>query len=176
MIHARHHPIMVSFPSSCKTSNRAEVAGIMFKKLKLKGQSLKGRLTGSSSPIVGLSWIPPADEQDKARRLFVFLEDRRVLFNPFDMEVGNYVTHSILEIRLRLTHDLEDIPKDSLLGQAVTAMRAACRKFLDETQDKRSRHVGLGPLFMTCLGELRAIFGVTSLRSPMPTTWKLPVS
>ena len=124
----------------------------------------------------GSSWIPPADEQDKARRLFVFLEDRRVLFNPFDMEVRKYVTHSILEIRLRLTHDLEDIPKDSLLGQAVTAMRAACRKFLDETQDKRSRHVGLGPLFMTCLGELRAIFEVTSLRSPMPTTWKLPVS
>jgi hypothetical protein len=132
----------------------------MFKKLKLKGQSLKARLTGFSSPIVGLNWVPPVDEQDKARRVLVFLEDRRVLFNAFDMEVGSYVTHSILEIRQRLTQDLEDITKESPLGQSITAMRAACRKFLDETQKNRSRHMGLGPLFMTCLGELRAIFGV----------------
>ncbi|MGA2228909.1 MAG: DUF6650 family protein [Syntrophobacteraceae bacterium] len=132
----------------------------MSKKLRLKGQSLKGRLTGLSPPIVGLNWVAPVDEQDKAKRLLIFLEDRRVLFNPFDMEAWSDVTRSILDIRQRLTNDLEDIPGDSPLGQCIVAMLAACRKFLDKTRDNRSRHAGSGPRFMTCLGELRAIFGV----------------
>lgn len=131
---------------------------------KLKGQSLESRLTGLSIAGIGLNWTPPANEQDKARRLFVFLEDRRVLFNPFDIEVSNYAIQSIIQIRDRLTHDLEDISRSSPLGESISAMRAECRKLLNALQGNQSRHMGLGPIFMTYLGELRAIFGIRIAR------------
>ena len=107
------------------------------KRFRLKGKAIASRLTGISCPIAGISWIPPVDEQDKARRLLTFLEDRRALYHPYDMEVGDYVVESILEIRERLTADLEDVSKSSLLGESLSAMRAVCRKFLDKIQRVR---------------------------------------
>jgi len=81
---------------------------------------------------------------------------------PYDMEVGMYVIDSIQEIRDRLTHDLEQVSKSSILGESLTAMRAACRKFLTETQQppKRARFYGMNALFWYALGELRGFFGI----------------
>jgi len=126
----------------------------------LKGKAIASRLTGISTPIGGISWAPPVDEKDKARGLLVFLEDRRALYHPYDMEVGDYVVKSILEIRDRLTEDLAEISKSSILGETLTAMRSACRKFLDDTQKPRGRRHWLGPHFINSLGELRALFGI----------------
>jgi hypothetical protein len=127
---------------------------------KLKGKGIVSRLTGISTPIGGISWIPPADERDKAKRLLTFLEDRRALYHPYNMEVGDYVVQSILEIRERLTSDLEDVNKSSFLGETLTAMRATCRKFLDKVQRPSRKRYWLGPDFIDALGQLRAIFGV----------------
>jgi hypothetical protein len=125
------------------------------KKLKLKGQALSKRLTGISCPIAGVSWSPPPDEQDIARRLLVYLEDRRVLFVEYAMERGDYATESVLHIRSRLTKDLEEVGKSSVLGESLVAMRAACRGFLTQMQERP-----YGPFFLSGLGELRARFGV----------------
>jgi hypothetical protein len=50
------------------------------KKVTLKGKQIAKRLTGISTPIGGISWTPPVDERDVAKKLLVFLEDRRALF------------------------------------------------------------------------------------------------
>jgi len=129
---------------------------------KLKGKQFLNRLTGISTPVGGVSWKPPINERDIARKLLVFLEDRRVLFMPFDMEIGLYVIRSIQEIRQRLTSDLQQISKSDVLGESMSAMRASCRKFMTETQDKK-RNRGMwhheGQIW-SALGELRAIFGI----------------
>ena len=132
------------------------------RRTKLKGKQLAKRLTGISTPIGGLSWTPPVDERDVAKQLLVFLEDRRALFMPFDMEVGIYVVDSILEIRQRLTEELEKISRSSVLGESISAMRASCRKFLTETQDdpRRMYHWRMAGKIWQALGELRAIFGI----------------
>jgi hypothetical protein len=130
------------------------------KRLKLKGKAIASRLTGISTPVGGISWKPPVDEEDKARRLLTYLEDRRALHHAYDMEVGDYVVASILEIRKRLTEDLEEVNKSSILGESLTAMRAACRRFLDVNQKPRDRRHWLGPEFISSLGELRALFGI----------------
>ena len=130
------------------------------KKVKLKGKAIASRLTGISTPIGGISWTPPVDEKDKAKRLLVFLEDRRALYHPYDMEVGDYVVESILQIRERLTDDLGEISKSSILGESLTAMRSACRKFLDDIQKPRGRRHWIGPEILNSLGELRALFGI----------------
>ena len=132
------------------------------KRVILKGKQLAKRLTGISTPIGGLTWEPPVDESDMARKLLVFLEDRRVLYMPYDREIGMYVVDSIQEIRDRLTQDLEQISKSSVLGESTAAMRASCRKFLTQTQKppRRVHHYGMEGLFWQALGELRAIFGL----------------
>jgi hypothetical protein len=132
------------------------------KEAKLKGKQLARRLTGISTPIGGISWTPPIDERKIAKQLLVFLEDRRALCMPYDMEVGPYVVDSIIEIRKRLTQDLEQVSRSSVLGESLSAMRACCRKFLTDTQDdpKHRHHWRMEGLIWQTLGELRAIFGV----------------
>ncbi len=129
------------------------------KKAKIKGRSLVGRLTGISTPIGGVSWQPPVDQRDKARRLLTFLSDRGVLYEPYDLEVGPFVIESVLKIRERLSEDLEDVGESSDLGQSIAAARAACRRFLRLTQKEPPAYHRMGEI-ITHLGELRAHFGI----------------
>jgi len=132
------------------------------KRTKLKGKQLLNRLTGISTPVGGVSWTPPIEEQDIARKLLVFLEDRRVLYMPFNMEIGPYVIESIQKIRNRLTIDLQKISKSAVLGESISAMRTSCRKFMTETQFKE-RNRGIWHIegrIWNALRELRAIFGI----------------
>lgn len=130
------------------------------RRMKLKGKSFVSRLTGISTPIGGISWTPPEDERDRAKRLLTYLEDRRALYQPYNMEICDYVVKSILEIRQRLTSDLEHVNKTSVFGESLRAMRAICRKFLDKVQRPSRGRIYLVPDFIDALGELRALFGI----------------
>ncbi len=100
--------------------------------MKLPFLQVLNRITGISTPIFGVSWTPPNLDVEAAKRLLTYLEDRRVQFNPYELETPPHVVQSILTIRERLTHELEQLDRSSPLAQSVVAMRAACRKFLDE--------------------------------------------
>jgi hypothetical protein len=98
-----------------------------------------------------------------------FLEDRRALYNPYDLETPEYVVRSILDIRERLTSELEQLEHPTPLAESIRAMRAACRKFLDQVEATGSRlryrlHRRIWDLdeinFFLALGELRAIVGI----------------
>ena len=104
------------------------------KKIKLKGRELATRLTGILTSTGGISWKPPVDERDKARRLLVYLAGQRALHYPYDREIGSFIVQSILDISERLTRDIEALSTDSLLRKILRAMQAACRKLLDENQ------------------------------------------
>jgi len=80
-----------------------------------------------SNTLICISWLPPETQRDLARKLLVFLEDRRALYNSYDFEMPEYVDRSIIEIRHKLTEILETIDEHSELSQHVRAMRAACR-------------------------------------------------
>jgi hypothetical protein len=129
--------------------------------IKLKGRELATRLTGILTPTGGISWKPPVDERNKARRLLVYLAGQRALHYPYDREIGSFVVQSILDTQERLIRDIKALSMDSLLRKILRAMHAACRKFLDENQ---SPSAGYGrpydaQLYCT-LGELRALFGI----------------
>jgi hypothetical protein len=66
---------------------------------------IASRLTGISRPIFGVSWNPPEAEVTAAKRILAFLEDRRVLYNPTEMEIPHHCQVSVLETRRFLTHD-----------------------------------------------------------------------
>jgi len=53
----------------------------------MKFTEIANRLTGISTPFGGASWQPAELEIAGARRVIAFLEDRRVLYDPCQMEV-----------------------------------------------------------------------------------------
>ena len=119
------------------------------------------RITGISTPVFGVSWSPPENTRDIARRLVAFLEDRRALYAEYNMEYGPWVIESVLEIRSELTAILQACPEETNLTDPMRAMRAACRKFLDDVghHENMRRFPYMEGMWLG-LGELRAIFGL----------------
>lgn len=63
----------------------------------MKFSEIANRLTGISTPFGGASWEPAELEIAGARRVIAFLEDRRVLYEPSEMEVLYRIFVSLLE-------------------------------------------------------------------------------
>ena len=135
----------------------------------MKLSEIASRLTGISTPIGGVSWTPPQSEVEVARRLLVFLEDRRVLYSPYEVEMPDHCVASVLEIRRFLTEQLTAGGIGDDLSGLLRAMRAACRKFLgdlDVDRVQRERPYlndmmgSAGWTFNQALGEMRGVFGV----------------
>jgi hypothetical protein len=133
-------------------------------------KEIANRITGVGCPIFSVSWNPPKFELDIAYKVVTYLEDRRVLYNPYELEVPEHCIQSVGKIREFLTQTLFDVEPNSELGLVLRTMRAACRKFLDTTtHDERSafRHsMGMGDQFKfdSNVGELRGAFGVQLAR------------
>lgn len=138
------------------------------KGVQMKFQEIANRLTGISIPVFGLSWNPPEPQVTVARRIITFLEDRRVLYSPSEMEDPRHCVLSILEIRKFLTTELSNLESSTELAASLRAMRAVCRKFLNivGTEDgevvRYGGHLGSWASweFNGALGELRGVFGI----------------
>jgi len=140
------------------------------------------RVTGFSTPFGGLSWTAPEAEVLVARRVVRFLEDRRVLYNPSELEEPRHCVQSVIEIRQFLTDELGHLPTGDLAAQ-LGALRSACRKFLDSLEWPEGRpmrlphgvlHGGFDEwVFVSALGELRGVAGV--LVAELATKYHLDV-
>ena len=134
----------------------------------MKFKEIVSRLTGISCPIFGASWNPPEPDVTTARRIITFLEDRRVLYAPSEVEIPEHCVHSIIEIRQFLTEELSKADLSNELANNLRALRAACRKFLNRVQAGEreiihfANHFGhfASWEFMDALGQLRGIFGI----------------
>jgi hypothetical protein len=139
--------------------------------VKRSWREIVNRITGFELPFSGggISWEPRPLDVEIARELLTFLEDRRALYQPYECETASYVVRSILSIRERLTEDLEKLDRSSPLAESMLAMRAACRKFLNEVEgiDIDLTRYRRSPVwdederdFFMALGGLRSIIGV----------------
>ena len=133
----------------------------------MKFSEIANRLTGISTPFGGASWQPAEMEIATARRVVAFLEDRRVLYEPGEMEVPSHCVHSVIGIRHHLSDVLGKLDSGSELAASLRAMRAACRKFLERvgTDGREGIHHGSGWgfhswTFGSAPGELRGTFGI----------------
>lgn len=126
-------------------------------KKKVKGVSGGGSVLGFGVSF-GSSWEIDASERKAARQLLTFIEDRRVLFNPVDLEDQRHAEASITEIRGRCTDVISQVDDEASVGHAARAIREACRRFFDNRQGQ----VRGGPSerdFILALGELRGRVG-----------------
>jgi hypothetical protein len=129
--------------------------------MKINFKKIAKSLTGFSTPVFGLSWNPPEFDREIVRKLIIFFEDRRALYNPCNIETPIWVIDSVLEIRKKINDTLEKLNGNSDISPHLRAMRAACRKFMDETEkQKRIQSHQYSVDFFTALGEMRAIFGI----------------
>jgi hypothetical protein len=129
--------------------------------LKIKFGKIAKSLTGFSTPVFGISWNPPATDRDVVRKLITFLEDRRALYNPYNIETPIFVDRSILDIRKEFTDMLQSIGDNPDISPHLRAMRAACRKYMNEVDNQtRPRFHFRDSEVFAALGELRAVFGV----------------
>ena len=131
-------------------------------------KKIANRIRGFSLGGFGAEWEPPQLEQDIAQSVITFLEDRRVLFNPYPLEEGNQCIESVLEIRKFLTGVLQGLPNKPGLAQHLRVLRGACRSFLDavHAESRHRPHLALyqggkeAQDFFIALGELRRSFGI----------------
>lgn len=134
----------------------------------MKFKEILKRITGISSPVFGVSWNPTNTEKDIAKGVISFLEDRRVLYVPSEMEVPRHCIDSILQIRQFLTKEIAKLEQDSELSKSLRAMRAACRKFLSKIDSDKEDLIKFGAVtehwasweFNGSVGELRGVFGI----------------
>jgi hypothetical protein len=133
----------------------------------MKFKEIAKRITGISTPFFGVSWNPDNTERDHAKEVIAFLEDRRVLFVPSEVEIPMHCVESILRIRECLTRKIGKLDQDSELSKSLRAMRAACRKFLDITGENNDlilfgAHRGhyASWEFISAVGGLREVFGL----------------
>ncbi|UCI24126.1 DUF6650 family protein [Mesorhizobium sp. B2-8-5] len=91
------------------------------------------KVTGFSTPLGGIQWSDPGlGESEIVRRFLMFLEDRRVLYNPFDMETEAEVGHPIHQIREEGTKTIQALSADAFAVVPLRAIREAGRRFHDE--------------------------------------------
>lgn len=124
------------------------------------------RITGISFPFGGLQWADPGPSDTEIIREFLaFLEDRRVLYNPHDLEVAGQVEHSIHEIREQCTKTLQKLPPKAFAVMPIRSIRAAGRRFHDDRNEAFRFFEGDFPSregtpgFFTALGGFRASVG-----------------
>lgn len=102
-----------------------------------------------------------------AKRVITFLEDRRVLYDPYNVQVAEFCVASVDKMRQFLTEQLftSSLPDD--LKNNMRAMRSACRKFMQKVvippTGSRPEYgfydPQYTPVLTEALGELRATFG-----------------
>lgn len=97
----------------------------------MKFERIYKNITGLSCPIFGIQWNAPIIEADEAKKIVIFLEDKRVLFNPVDMEDTSHCIQSVISISSELTKILQGLPSDSYLANQLRKMRKACQEFGD---------------------------------------------
>jgi hypothetical protein len=131
---------------------------------RLKIGKVLQRIAGFA-PITAVGWKASSADRNAVRAFLAFLEDRRVLFNPFHLEVEYQVKQSIFDIRAECTQAIGKLSDNSPAIAPLKGIRAACRRFLDEPLTtgrrfhQRDFHGMESPEFFTALGEFRATVG-----------------
>ena len=89
------------------------------------------KITGIDTPFGGISWEYTETEKRGIQELFFFLESKRLLVNPIEMEIKQWCIESALDIKRKLT----DLPSQYSFSEAalecIRSMITACNDFLD---------------------------------------------
>ena len=89
------------------------------------------RITGVSTPIGGISWEFTETKKKGIKDLFLFLESKRILVNPKEMEVKEWSEQSVIEIKSKLVSIATEYEYSQNTMECFKMMIDTCNIFLD---------------------------------------------
>lgn len=92
------------------------------------------RINGISIPVGGISWEYTESEKKWIQEMFYYLESKRILTNPIEMEIKEWSEKSAIEIKNKLVEILSRYKYDQITVKAVKDMIDTCNNFLDDMQ------------------------------------------
>ena len=101
---------------------------------------MKYRINSISVPFGGISWEQYTTEKDRIEYLFFYLESKRILTNPIEMELPDQCVHSVLEIKAELVNIAKDFDFSSNVKKELRQLIQICNKYLDNL-NKLRRHI-----------------------------------
>ena len=130
-------------------------------------KKITGGSLSLSAGVVGLTMDferGGTDDAESARRVLLFLENRRILWVDRLEEEEAHCVASAIDIRNELTRELQQSTLSTGMTQSLKAIRAACREFVDAAgPDGRNflhAHGCEANPFALALGRLKALVGV----------------
>jgi hypothetical protein len=128
------------------------------------GLMVRYRPTGLSLWGVGTQWEHKDDDREIVRRLFNLLEDRRMLWKDFSLEIEEHCFQSADIARQQIGQLLQNPEISPGLTAKLKAIQCAFRGFMDDAGDDQHwehRHAGMGTdRLSVALGTLRGLVGV----------------
>ncbi len=88
--------------------------------------------TGFSIPLFGVSWEYTDSEKKGVQELLFFLETKRILVNPIEMEIKDWCEQSAIEIKKELNTLLSKCNYSENTVECIRLMIGACNTFLDD--------------------------------------------
>lgn len=95
------------------------------------GDKMGFRITGIDTPLGGISWEYTEAERNSVQEIFFFLESKRLLVNPIEMEVKSWCEQSALEIKNEIVSVLMKNNFSNDTKNSLRTMITACNDFLD---------------------------------------------
>lgn len=124
------------------------------------------KITGIDTPFGGISWEYSKSEKEGIQEAFYFLESKRILVNPIEMERKCWCEQSTIEIKNKLVEILSKYKFSENTVICFKNMIIACNSFLDNLNGvenntiiyKNSQCDWEDVLFSSSMKKLRNIF------------------
>lgn len=132
----------------------------------ISAKEIGRRVTGLSAFGFGAQWQYTESERDIVRRFITFLEDRRALYVPTQVEIEGDVIWSVQSIREQSTKTISELSESSASAGPVRAIRASCRKYLESSKQAYpniialNSEAGRAAPWLIALGEFRSTVGM----------------
>ncbi len=88
-------------------------------------------LNGFSTPVGGISWDKTASSKEIFTHLLFFLEAKRILVNPIEMEIKDWCIQSVLEIKQHLITIAQELKLKDFDANIIRHLIDACNNYLN---------------------------------------------
>ena len=92
---------------------------------------MKFEINGISFPFGGISWNKSTTTKEMFAHLLLFLEAKRILINPIEMEKKEWCIESVLEIKKKLITITEGLELNDNEKEIILNLIDACNEYLN---------------------------------------------
>lgn len=88
-------------------------------------------LNGFSTSLGGISWNKTTSSKEMFSHLLFFLESKRILVNPIELEFKDWCIESVLEIKQQLVNITQEVKLKDFDADRIRNLIDACNTYLD---------------------------------------------